>query len=168
MAGQAKFVAAYAHPFWRDDGLSGTAMSHCGPMAEIHDACDRDGSKAALFGFIGVPPSSRQGMGEAVLCEQALGQLGRLFGSKALPSLWYAVQDWAQQPLTATARDQFPVRQHPVYRAPFVPGAWQGRLWLAGTEFSPRSGGYLEGALESAEWAVKAMLAADDRAEGAR
>ncbi len=38
MAGHAKVVALYERPFWREQGLSGDAISHCGTLAEIHDA----------------------------------------------------------------------------------------------------------------------------------
>jgi len=38
MAPHAKFFALYDRPFWRDAGLSGTAQSMVGPLAEIHDA----------------------------------------------------------------------------------------------------------------------------------
>ena len=159
MAGQAKFVAVYERAFWREAGLSGAAMSQRGPMVEIHDASDSAGQHAALFGFIGVPPPYRQGIGEAALRRQALAQLARLFGPQAEAPLWAALQDWAQEPLTAHALDHRPVNHHPVYAAPHTPAEWRGRLWLAGTEFAPQSGGFLEGALEAAEQAVSGLLA---------
>ncbi|MCV2367693.1 flavin monoamine oxidase family protein [Roseateles oligotrophus] len=157
MAGQAKFVAVYRHPFWREAGLSGAAGSQRGPMVEIHDASDRSGQHAALFGFIGLPPSYRQSIGDDALRGQALAQLARLFGPQAEAPLWSAVQDWAQEPLTAHALDHRPLSHHPVYQSPDIPAEWRGRLWMAGTEFAPRSGGFLEGALEAAEQAVDLM-----------
>jgi monoamine oxidase len=160
MAGQAKFVAVYERAFWREAGLSGAAMSQRGPLVEIHDASDSSGRHAALFGFVGVPPSYRHGIGEAGLRHQALAQLARLFGPQAEAPLWSALQDWTQEPLTAHALDHRPVSQHPSYAAPLVPAAWRDRLWLAGTEFAPRSGGFLEGALEAADQAVDALLQA--------
>jgi len=44
-----KVVARFSSPFWRDGGLAGAAISHVGPMGEIHDTSGRDGSPAALF-----------------------------------------------------------------------------------------------------------------------
>lgn len=38
MASQAKLVAHYPQPFWRQQGLSGDAFSRVGPLVEIHDA----------------------------------------------------------------------------------------------------------------------------------
>ena len=55
MAGQAKFVAIYDEPYWRNKGFSGDAMSQRGPLAEIHDASPMQGGPYALFGFVGVP-----------------------------------------------------------------------------------------------------------------
>jgi monoamine oxidase len=71
--------------------------------------------------------------------------------------LWSAVQDWAQEPLTAAKDDLRPLSYHPMYQAVAVPSAWTQRLWLAGTEQSPNYGGYLEGALEAAEIAVSSL-----------
>ena len=53
MAGQAKFVVAYATPFWRKRGLSGQTFSQVGPMVEIHDAATDPNLNYGLFGFIG-------------------------------------------------------------------------------------------------------------------
>lgn len=158
MAGQAKVVAIYPKAFWREAGLSGTAMSQRGPLGEIHDASDATGQVAALFGFVGATPDYRAGIGPEALQRQALAQLTRLFGAQAAEPVWSAVQDWAQDPLTAAKADQRPLSQHPSYEAADVPPAWRQRVWLAGTERSPNYGGYLEGALEAAELAVNGLL----------
>jgi monoamine oxidase len=158
MAGQAKFVAAYPSAFWREAGLSGDGMSHRGPMSEIHDASDASGQVAALFGFVGASPSYRAGIGREALMQQSLAQLVRMFGSEAAKPLWTSVQDWAQEPLTAAKEDQRPLSYHPMYEVAQVPSQWAQRVWLAGTERSPNYGGYLEGALEAAELAVKGLL----------
>lgn len=158
MAGQAKFVAAYSKSFWRDQGLSGTAVSHRGPMIEIHDASDNLGSEAALFGFIGTSADYRKAIGDEELKRQCVAQLGRLFGADAAEPTWSAVQDWAQEPYTATPLDQHSAAYHPSYRQGEVPTLWSRSLWLAGSERSPDFGGYLEGALESAERAVESVL----------
>ena len=158
MAGHAKFIALYERAFWREAGCSGTAMSQRGPLTEIHDASDEQGKHAALFGFFGVPAIHRQNMGNTILCQQAIDQLCRLFGTQAKTPIRAVIQDWTQEPCTATALDQQPLYHHPNYESPTVPTAWQGHLWLAGTEFAPISGGFLEGALESAEHATEELL----------
>ena len=50
MAPHAKYVAVYPRPFWRAQGLSGSARSYAGPMVEIHDASPADEGMGALFG----------------------------------------------------------------------------------------------------------------------
>ncbi|WP_188696419.1 flavin monoamine oxidase family protein [Silvimonas amylolytica] len=159
MAGQAKFVAAYDQPFWRTAGLSGDVSSQRGPMVEIHDASNEAGTVALLFGFIGVPAQIRQQLGEAGLQQRAINQLARLFGPEAQTPSWTALKDWAQDPYTATQQDQQPLHQHPYYGHTALPEAWAGHLMLAGTEFAPDMGGYLEGALAAADAAVATLLA---------
>ena len=159
MAGQAKFAAVYATPFWREAGWSGAAMSQRGPMVEIHDASDAHGRTAALFGFVGASPAYRAGIGQQALARQSIAQLVRIFGEQAAAPLWHGVQDWATERETASALDHQPLHDHPRYGRTIAPGDWAHRLWLAGTEHSPGYGGYLEGALESAEDAVNGLLA---------
>ena len=158
MAGQAKFVAAYSSAFWREAGLSGDGMSHRGPMSEIHDASDATGKQAALFGFVGASPAYRAGIGSEELKRQSLAQLVRMFGPQAATPLWHEVQDWAQEPLTAAKEDMRPLSHHPMYQEGVVPPEWRERVFMAGTERAPDHGGYLEGALESAELAVADVL----------
>ena len=156
MAGQAKYVAVYRHPFWRDSGLSGAARSTVGPLVEIHDASIPNGP-TALFGFVGLSAAQRQLAGPAWEAA-ALAQMIRLFGTAAGSTLAVHVQDWAQSPLTATAQDWPPLTIHPQYGALPDPGSvWRDRLVWAGTETAPGHGGYLEGALEAAERVAAAL-----------
>jgi monoamine oxidase len=160
MAGQAKFLAVYAAPFWRAAGLSGSAVSQAGPLAEVHDASGADGEAAALFGFVGVPAPWRRRMGRQALVDAALAQLGRLFGAEALTPQTVHLQDWADAPETATNADALAASTHPEVMSTALPAPWQGRIHLAGSEFAPDFPGYLEGAVRAAERAVQALLAA--------
>lgn len=156
MAGQAKAVAVYDTPFWREQGLSGDASSRFGPMVEVHDASPAQGGPFALFGFIGVPPQGRREA--AALRTQLLAQLGRLFGPQAAAPMQLIVKDWARDLFTATQADQAPLYAHPTYHLPSaMTGLWEGRLHFAGTEVAPQFGGYLEGALEAADTAFAAL-----------
>lgn len=150
MAGQAKALAIYDRPFWRDAGLSGDATSRHGPMVEIHDASPAEGGPFAVFGFIGVPPQVR--LHVDALKQHLLLQLERLFGPQAAKPVALLLKDWASDPFTATPADAEPLRAHPVYGMPKpLAGLWDGRLLFAGTETAAEFGGYLEGALEAAE-----------------
>jgi monoamine oxidase len=158
MAQHAKLVAVYQTAFWREQGWSGAAMSQRGPLSEIHDASDESGQVAALFGFFAPTANYRAGVGEAQLERLALAQLSRLFGPAAAKPLQVYLQDWSSQPFTASQDDRHPLAMHPIYRPVPVPKSWEQRLWLAGTEQSAEFGGYLEGALDSAEVAVAGLL----------
>ncbi|MDP2008120.1 MAG: FAD-dependent oxidoreductase [Rubrivivax sp.] len=162
MAGHAKLLAVYSRPFWREQGLSGTAVSQAGPLAEVHDASAADGQPAALFGFVGVPAPWRQRMGRQALMEAALQQLVRLFGPEAATPEQLQLQDWATEPETATPADGEPAG-HPAAQSTMLPAPWQGRVHLAGTEFAPDFPGYLEGAVLAAERAVAACLVDEGR-----
>ena len=156
MAGQAKAVAVYDTPFWRAQGLSGDATSRRGPMVEIHDASAADGGPYALFGFIGVPPQARRD--EEGLRTHVQAQLVRLFGTQAAAPRELLIKDWAFDPHTATQADQAPLYAHPAYGMPAdLEGLWGGKLLFAGSEVAQTFGGYLEGALEAAEAALKTL-----------
>ncbi|WP_299284750.1 FAD-dependent oxidoreductase [uncultured Tateyamaria sp.] len=150
MAGQAKALAVYDTPFWREAGLSGDAISRYGPMIEIHDASPRSGGPFGLFGFIGIPPQER--LDEQALRPRIIAQLERLFGPKAARPNELYLKDWARDPFTATDRDQAPMTAHPTYGIhQAMLDHWDGRLLFGGTEVATHFGGYLEGALEAAE-----------------
>ena len=142
MAGQAKLVATYPAAFWRADGLNGDAISHRGPLAEIHDASPDGAQTGALFGFANLGAAHAPGFRDA-----ALTQLARLFGSRAATPDAVIVKDWSTDPNTAAAADGTPPASHPIYTA--MPPS--RRLIFAGTETAAEDGGFLEGALAAAE-----------------
>lgn len=151
MAGQAKIVAIYDNPHWREAGLSGDAMSQRGPMVEIHDASPGENGPYALFGFVGVPAAARQGHGPEIK-QLALDQLVRLFGENMAQPREIVLMDWAQDPLTAISLDHDSAGHHPAYGRPkALSGIWNDSLILGSTELGTQFGGYLEGALEVAE-----------------
>lgn len=153
MAPHAKFFALYDRPFWRDAGLSGTAQSMAGPLAEIHDATTAAG-EAALFGFVGIPAAQRKAIGPDAIITASVRQLVTLFGPDAGAPRATLFKDWAADALTATDED-WTDGAHPVAddRA-WIDGEWLDRISLAGSETSPTESGYLAGAVHAAERAV--------------
>lgn len=151
MAGHAKILAVYDTPFWRQNGLSGDAMSQRGPLVEIHDASVTENDGFALFGFVGVPADSRSKLGQS-LKQMAIDQLIRLFGPQAQHPSQLILEDWAQNSLISTSADRTDLGAHPVYgRPPALTGLWQGALSFASTEMAEGFGGFMEGALEAGE-----------------
>ena len=153
MAGQAKALALYDRPVWREAGLSGSAFSQAGPLGELHDASLPGTAEAALFGFFSWPPALRAAR-SAALPELVARQLGTLFGAEAARPREVIIQDWATDPFTATEADQANGNVHPDYRPIAMLAPWDERITLAGAEMAPEFGGYLEGALAAAEAAV--------------
>jgi monoamine oxidase len=48
-----KVAAVYNRPFWRDAGLSGTALDTGGPVSATFDDSPPSGSPGVVFGFVG-------------------------------------------------------------------------------------------------------------------
>jgi monoamine oxidase len=153
MAGQAKAVAIYERPFWRESGLSGFVSSRIGPLQEIHDASPDAGS-GALFGFFGIPAAMRHELGQDRIKSLVIEQLTRLFGSLAEQVDAFLYKDWSEDAETAVEQDFDPLRNYPIYGQPPVAGVWEKKILFAGTETDSQFGGHLEGALRSAEQAV--------------
>ncbi len=151
MAGQAKIVAIYDEPYWRNAGLSGDGMSQRGPMVEIHDASPAAGGPFALFGFLGIPADVRLAKKDQLL-DLARTQLGEMFGPDAARPKDIVLKDWADAPEISTSLDRAPAGGHPRYGLPGeLKELWDARLHFASTESAPEFGGFLEGALEAAE-----------------
>lgn len=146
MGNTVKAVATYDEPFWRRDGLAGSAVSYLGPFREIHDHSGPAGSPAALFGFAGAVNFVGQdslGMGEAFVA-----QLVRLFGRAAAHPKSLYLADWSRESVT-TPKSPSPLAStetygHPVFQVPFL-----GRLHWASTETAPAFAGHIEGAIEA-------------------
>jgi len=153
MAGHAKLVATYPTPFWRAMRLNGDAISHRGPLSEIHDASPVGAEAGALFGFAHVGAARQPGFKDA-----AIAQLARLFGHGAETPDDVMIKDWSTDPATATHADRTPPQGHPTYRG-LLP---TNRLIFAGAEASPEDGGFLEGALAAAEAAHAQLDAVTD------
>jgi monoamine oxidase len=154
----AKLVFRYDEPFWRRDGLAGSAVSTRGPLQEIHDMSGPQGSPAALFGFA---PTEQGGPGHppVPLVDRAVKQLERIFGAAAAAPREVLLADWSRERFTAppevhtlTATDLF---GHQVYQP-----TTEDRLLWASTETSRRSPGHVEGALAAGQRAAEAALGA--------
>ncbi len=151
MASHCKVLFIYPQAFWREQQRSGEVFSHYGPMSEIYDASPENESFYALSAFIGLNAQQRKQIGKDALISACQAQLQRLFGDAAQQPLKILIEDWSESPCTTSELDLNTPAQHPHYSedAPRVLG--DGRVYLAGTEAAIEHGGYLEGALESAE-----------------
>ena len=168
MAPHAKYVAVYPRPFWREQGLSGSARSYAGPMVELHDASPAQGM-GALFGFIGVPAAARQTVPVETLMGLCRAQLGRLFGAEALSPTAEWFKDWSEDEFTATPADVGSAAGHPAAPAATPQdGLWQGRITGIASEWSPWFPGYVAGAIDAAERGTEALIADHFLASGSK
>ncbi|WP_027362562.1 flavin monoamine oxidase family protein [Desulfospira joergensenii] len=157
MAGQAKFFALYDKANWRTTGLSGQGFSLCGPLGEIHDGSNGENMPYGLTGFVGIPALRRKK--REIMIQAILAQLPLLFGQEAGQPVGIYYQDWAKEEFTATEYDQRAAHNHPEFQPPSgKTSIWDNTFHFAGTETADDFGGYLEGALSSAERAVSASI----------
>jgi len=156
MGSTVKVVAQFARPFWREQGLSGSAISHVGPMREIHDMSGPDGYPAVLFGFV---PNT--GPGPAPTEEAIRRQLIELFGPDAGHPSEIVVADWrAEADTSPDGVERLQAYQtfgHHLFQEP----ACGGRLHWCSTETASIAPGHIEGALSSAERVAATILTTD-------
>lgn len=157
MATALKAVAVYETAFWRDAGLSGLAYSPGGPLREVHDAGNDDGSLAALWGFVSALHEFRD-LGFDERREQVFAQLARLFGPAAADPVRYLERDWSGDPFTNDevfwAPKELLAYGNPAFEVPL----FDGRLVWAGSETAAEGGGHMEGAVASGERAARLLL----------
>jgi monoamine oxidase len=152
-----KCMAVYDEPFWRDDGLSGQALSLPGPAQVIFDNSSPDGA-AVLMGFLEGRDARELGaLPESERREAVLGGFQRLFGRRAAHPVQYVEKDWSAEPYSRGC-----------YVGVFGPGGWTqfgralrepvGRIHWAGTETATRWMGYMDGAIQSGKRAAREVL----------
>ncbi|NQX05560.1 FAD-dependent oxidoreductase [Rathayibacter sp. VKM Ac-2856] len=99
-----KVHATYATPFWRADGLSGTAFS---PHALVHEAYDNSNAgeeRGTLVGFVSDEKADRVlALPEAERKAAILDSLAAYYGPAALDPVVYYESDWAAEEWTQGA-----------------------------------------------------------------
>ncbi len=158
-----KTMSIYDEPFWREDGLSGSALSVPGPTQVIFDNTPPNGSPGVLLGFLeGREARQLVRVSEAERRDAVTGVLARVFGPKAARPSGYVEKDWSAEPYSRGC-----------YAGVLGPNAWTSfgtslrdpidRIHWAGTETATRWMGYFDGAVQSGKRAAAEVL----RTEGA-
>ena len=155
MAGHCKIMFSYDAPFWREQGLSGEVFSHRGPLSEIYDGTPFSENALSLgcvlTSFIGINAFQRRQLSQSQLIDACLSQLENLFGTQARKVKQVIVKDWSDEIFTTTESDLAGPHLHPHYEASMPRQFFDAYLSIAGTEAATEYGGYIEGALESAD-----------------
>ncbi len=156
-----KCTAVYDEPFWREDGLSGAAVSDVGPVETTFDNSPPDGSPGVMLGFIGGPLATEHARRpESERREIVLDCYVRLFGEKAHQASAYFEQAWAEEewsgggPVCAPAPGALTAYGAELRRP-------SGRVHWAGAETSTVWCGYMDGAVRSGERAAEEILDAE-------
>jgi monoamine oxidase len=155
-----KIHAIYEEPFWRQEGLSGFAVSDSGPVTVVYDDCPEGGSPGVLVGFIeGEQARIWARRDQAERRAGILACLVDFLGEPAGRPRELLERSWADEEYTGGC-----------YTGYFPPGVWTsfgqalrepvGRLHWAGTETATVWTSYMEGAVQSGERAAEEVLAA--------
>ena len=154
MGSVVKVNAIYDTPFWRDQGLSGTATSDTGPIQITYDNSPPDGAPGVLVGFMEGNQSRRLlGASDAPRRKAALDCFARYFGPDALRPTGYVDQVWARETYTRGAYGSFNPPGVLTALGAAVAGP-VGRLHFAGADYSAEWPGYMDGAIRSGERAA--------------
>jgi len=159
-----KVAAVYDTPFWRSQGLNGTAVDTGGPVSATFDDSPPDATAdkgpGVIFGFVGGDNArSYAAMSPSARKQAVLSQYANFFGSQALQArdffeTFWSMEQWSRGcpvgiPATGALLAYGPWLRQPV-----------GRLHWAGTETSNYWNGYMDGAVRSGERAASEVLAA--------
>jgi monoamine oxidase len=155
-----KCLAFYEEPFWRADGLSGSAVCDPGPLSIVFDNSPPDGSPGIIVGFLEGHWARELGrVGPEERRPAVIGNLVRLFGARAAQPADYVERNWADEEWSRGCYVGYTppgvlTAYGPAIRAPIGPIHW------AGTETATVWNGYMDGAIQSGERAAAEAVAA--------
>jgi monoamine oxidase len=153
-----KVAAVYPEPFWREEGLNGTAISTDGYVNATFDNSPQDGKPGVLFGFVGGDRAREfLGLSKSERRRAALASLTEMFGPKAARPREYFETNWIRERWSrgcpvAIAGPGTLIGYGPELRRP------AGRIHWAGTETSTYWNGYMDGAVRAGERAAREVL----------
>ena len=155
-----KVAAVYDRPFWRDEGLTGTAVNADGFVTATFDDSPPSGRPGVVFGFVGGDKARTfNRMSPADRRRTVLSEYQSFFGPQAGSARDYFETNWAAETWSrgcpvATYGTGTLVAFGPSLREPV------GRIHWAGTETSDYWSGYMDGAVRSGERAAREVLGA--------
>jgi monoamine oxidase len=153
-----KCDALYDTAFWRDDDLSGQAVSDVGPARTTFDSSPRDGKPGVMLGFVGGHDARVWGeRSKAARRAAVLKNFADYYGPKALKPKSYIEQDWSQEVWTRGCPVGF-TAPGVLYEYGAALRKAVGRIHWAGTETSTYWIGYMDGAVRSGERAAREVL----------
>lgn len=143
-----KFGISYDRAFWKDHQWSGTLFSNVGPITEMYDHSNYEQNKYALKGFLN---STLSDISKEARKIKVLEQLARSFGTLATNYLSYEETVWQDQEYTYFPYENYVLPHQNSGHLIFQNTCYNERLYIAGSETSSIYGGYMEGAVQSAQ-----------------
>ncbi|HEX5193290.1 MAG TPA: flavin monoamine oxidase family protein [Solirubrobacteraceae bacterium] len=147
-----KVAAVYSEPFWRERGLTGSAVTTGFPISIAFDDSPPGGRPGVAFGFVGGDSARRYaGMSRGDRRRAVLRQLARFYDDKrALEPVQFFETSWGAQEWTRGCPVGIPAVGSFVgygrhLRKPV------GRIHWSGTETATYWNGYMDGAVSSGE-----------------
>lgn len=154
-----KCEAVYDTPFWRADGLNGSAVINDGPARSVFDVSPPDGSRGLLLGFVGGDGARQFSDQPEALRAAVIENFVSCFGEQARAVREWFVADWGREEWTrgcptAIAPPGLLTAYGPALSAPV------DRIHWAGTETAGYWTGYMDGAVRSGDRVTAEVLAA--------
>lgn len=149
MGSSIKIALSFDHPFWRSAHTSGTIVSNVGPVSEMYDHTNEEGTSFALIGFL---DGAYANITQEQRRDLVLRQLRKYYGPHIDEYTDYLDKPWRHECYThADYKGQVLPHQHnghTIYHRAYV----DGLLWIAGAETAQEHPGYMDGAVSSAHW----------------
>jgi monoamine oxidase len=153
-----KVAAVYDKPFWRDQGLTGQAVSIDGLVSATFDDSPQEGGPGVIFGFVGGDSArTYQRMSPQEGRDKVLGEFASFFGEEArspkdfFETRW-TTEQWTRGCPVGIAGPGTLLAYGDQMRAPY------GKIHWAGTETSTYWNGYMDGAVRSGQRAAQEVL----------
>ena len=154
-----KVAAVYDRPFWRERGLTGSAVDTGFPVSIAYDDSPPGGRPGVVFGFVGGDNARRYaGLSRSARRAAVLAQFASFFGAAATRPRAMVETSWSQEQWTRGCPVGIPavgslVGYGPRLREPV------GRIHWAGTETATYWNGYMDGAVSSGQRAAAEAIA---------
>ncbi|CAF1380534.1 unnamed protein product [Rotaria sordida] len=134
MASTCKAILQYERAWWKDQNLSGFAVSRHSKAQEWHDASSNSCNALFVFCLAGTTK------------QQVIDATVEIFGNEAMnPTAVYMI-DWSREVFTSSSINDN-TGGHAYVNDECRQPQWNGRLWLGNSEVSNSDGGFVEGAV---------------------
>lgn len=149
-----KINVVYDEPFWRQAGLSGSALADLGAVPGVIDVSPPSGEVGILATYVTVDEAEED---PAVRRRVVLAAFADMFGPRALEPRAYVEKNWAEEPFTYGCEGGLTTGALTTARRLMKTPV--GRVHWAGVETADAWMGFMNGAVQAGERAADEVLA---------